>query len=65
MKYLNSYKSKWNWNLLGKIPDLNNNRDIISIFKDNWDWKYLSEFGGFLLPKKQDKDDYLLTILSK
>ena len=64
LKYLKSYSSNWNWNKISRISDLNNNRDIVSIFQEKWDWKYLSEFGAFLLPKKRDNFDYLLTLLS-
>jgi len=61
--YLTTYYSKWNWGDLSKISDLNYNREIIFTFRELWDWNYLSEFGGFLLQKKKDTDDYLKNLL--
>ena len=64
LKYLTTFQNHWDWNVLSKNSNLNYNREIINRFQNKWDWQYLSEYGGFLIRKKKDKDDYLLELLS-
>ncbi len=64
-KYLLSFRDNWNWNKLSLIADINFNRKIILEFKDqDWDWQYISEFGGLLKKTKKDDEDYLKNLLS-
>ncbi len=63
LKYLNVYQNFWDWKVLTQNSHLHYNREFIKIFQDKWDWDYLSGKGGFLLQKKRDNENYLLTLL--
>jgi hypothetical protein len=65
-EYLETFKDYWDWQKLSKHSSLNYNRDLLKIFKtQNWDWKYLSEFGGFIIQQKKDSNDYLNKLITK
>jgi hypothetical protein len=65
-KYLIDFKWYWDWSVLSQIPDLHWDRALILQFRDvRWDWKYLSEFGTFLLKKEREGEDYLLGLLKR
>lgn len=56
-KYLLRFSGYWDWKVLSRIKDLTYNGAIIEKFKEeDWDWQYLSEFGGFLKNPKKDED---------
>lgn len=63
LKYLRAFKDNWNWAKLTQNSNLHHNREFIRIFQDKWDWEYLSEFGGFLIQKKRDEENFLSTLL--
>lgn len=64
LKYLKTFNDFWNWNILTRNSNLHYNREIIKLFLSKWDWIFLSEFGGFLIKKKKDKENYLTELLS-
>lgn len=62
--YLSQFRNYWDWQVLSRNEDLTHNGAIIEKFEDeNWDWGYLSEFGGFL--KRPKKNQYLLDVLEQ
>ena len=65
LKYLSDFQDLWDWNILTMNSNLHYNREFIEIFERKWDWKYLSEYGGLLIRKKKDEDNYLLDIITK
>lgn len=65
-KYLDVFRNEWNWKKISLIQDINFSRKIVLKFIDkDWDWQYLSEFGGLLKETKRDNKDYLIDLLSK
>lgn len=57
-RYLQQFEDYWNWQILSKNGNINYNRLILQKYKtENWDWDYLTEFGGFLTKQKRDKDN--------
>lgn len=63
-QYLARFKDYWDWQVLSENRNINNTRNIVKKYKDeNWNWEYLSEFGGFLTKLKKDNDDYLNQII--
>jgi hypothetical protein len=63
LKYLKAFQNFWDWKVLTQNSNLHYNREFIKIFQDKWNWEYLSEKGGFILQKKRDNENYLLTLL--
>ena len=57
-RYLQQFEDYWNWQVLSKNGSINYNRLLLQKYKtENWDWDYLSEFGGFLTKQKRDKEN--------
>ncbi len=57
-RYLQQFEDYWNWQVLSKNGSINYNRLLLQKYKTkNWDWGYLTEFGGFLTKQKRDKDN--------
>lgn len=55
-KYLGRFKEYWDWKVLSKNNNLTYKKDFIKRYNDaDWDWEYLSEFGGFLKQPKNCK----------
>ncbi len=55
-RYLQQFEDYWNWQVLSKNGSINYNRLLLQKYKtENWDWGYLTEFGGFLTKQKRDK----------
>lgn len=60
-KYLTKFANDWNWTILSKNQYINSNLFIVSKHKrEKWDWKHLSEFGGFLTKPNKNKEKYLV-----
>lgn len=65
-RYLQKFKNNWDWKVLSQNRNINYNRLLLQKYKrKNWDWDYLTEFGGFLLQQKRDKEKYLEQILKQ
>lgn len=57
-RYLQQFEVYWNWQVLSQNKNINYNRLLLQKYKnENWDWDYLSEFGGFLTEQKRDKSN--------
>jgi hypothetical protein len=64
--YLQKFADKWDWRVLSKNRNINYNRNLLKKFRnENWNWEYLSEFGGFLTKQKKDSDNYLEQIVKQ
>jgi len=62
--YLQKFEDYWNWQVLSKNDNINYNRFFLQKYRsENWDWEYLTEFGGFLTKQKRDKDNYLEQVI--
>ena len=57
LKYLKTFNNYWNWNKLTQNQNLHYNREFIKIFRNKLNWDYLTEFGGFLIKQKRDKEN--------
>lgn len=58
--YLHTFEDYWDWQVLSKNDNINYNRFFLQKYRsENWDWEYLTEFGGFLTKQKRDKENYL------
>lgn len=56
-RYLHQFEDYWDWQVLSKNKNINYNRLLLTKYRnENWDWDYLSEFGGFLTAQKRDKN---------
>lgn len=65
-KYLQTFDDNWDWQVLSKNDNINYNRFFLQKYKfENWDWVYLTEFGGFLTKQKRDKNNYLEQVIRK
>jgi hypothetical protein len=65
-RYLQKFDNNWNWKVLSQNRNINYNRLLLQKYKsENWDWDYLTEFGGFLLQQKRDNEKYLEQILKQ
>jgi len=59
-RYLQQFENNWNWQVLSRNRNINFNRLLLQKYKtENWDWDYLTEFGGFLTKSKKDNEKYL------
>lgn len=57
-RYLQQFEDNWNWQVLSRNRSINYNRLLLQKYKtENWDWEYLTEFGGFLTEQKRDKSN--------
>lgn len=57
-RYLRQFRNSWNWQILSQNRNINHNRHLLQKYKiENWDWDYLTEFGGFLTEQKKDKNN--------
>jgi hypothetical protein len=57
-RYLQQFEEYWNWQVLSKNGSINYNRLLLQKYKtENWDWDYLTEFGGFLTKQKREKEN--------
>ncbi len=57
-RYLQQFEDYWNWQVLSQNKNINYNRLLLQKYKnEDWDWDYLSEFGGFLTEQKRDKSN--------
>lgn len=55
-RYLQQFKNNWDWQNLSRNRNINYNRSLLQKYKtENWDWNYLTEFGGFLIEQKRDR----------
>lgn len=55
-RYLQQFEDFWDWKILSRNNNINYNRLILTKYRnENWDWDYLSEFGGFLTEQKRDR----------
>ncbi|WP_152378326.1 hypothetical protein [Flavobacterium haoranii] len=55
-RYLQKFKNNWDWQNLSRNRNINYNRSLLKKYKtENWDWNYLTEFGGFLIEQKRDR----------
>lgn len=62
--YLQIFKDVWDWQELSKNENINYKRFFLQKYRsENWDWEYLTEFGGFLTKQKRDKDNYLNQVI--
>jgi len=62
--YLQTFEDYWDWQVLSKNDNINYNRFFLQKYRsENWDWEYLTEFGGFLTKQKRDKENYLEKII--
>ncbi|GAB2540984.1 DarT ssDNA thymidine ADP-ribosyltransferase family protein [Rufibacter soli] len=53
-RYLETYRSKWDWSILSRHKHLTKNTKFISKFRDEpWDWDFISEFGGLFRAKEE------------
>lgn len=58
--YLHTFEDYWDWQVLSKNDNINYNRFFLQKYRsENWDWEYLTKFGGFLTKQKRDKENYL------
>lgn len=65
-RYLQKFDNNWDWKVLSQNRNINYNRLLLQKYKgENWDWDYLTEFGGFLLQQKRDNEKYLEQILKQ
>ena len=65
-RYLQKFDNNWDWKVLSQNRIINYNRLLLQKYKgENWDWDYLTEFGGFLLQQKRDNEEYLVKILKQ
>ena len=65
-RYLQKFDNNWDWKVLSQNRNINYNRLLLQKYKgENWDWEYLTEFGGFLLQQKRDNEKYLEQILKQ
>jgi hypothetical protein len=65
-RYLQKFDNNWDWKVLSKNRNINYNRLLLQKYKgENWDWDYLTEFGGFLLQQKRDNEKYLEQVLKQ
>lgn len=65
-QYLQKFEGKWDWQILSKNRNINYSRNLLKKFRnENWNWEYLSEFGGFLTKQKKDRDNYLEQIVKQ
>ncbi|RFS26372.1 DUF4433 domain-containing protein [Chitinophaga silvatica] len=65
-RYLNQFEDYWDWQVLSRNRHINYNRIILQKYKtENWDWDYLTEYGGFLTEQKRDNNnkEYLEKVL--
>lgn len=59
-QYLLKFENFWDWQVLSRNRNINYNRILLIKYRtNNWDWEYLTEFGGFLTKQKRDNDKYL------
>lgn len=62
--YLQKFKDYWDWQVLSKNGNINYNRFFLQKYRSqNWDWEFLTEFGGFLTKQKRDKENYLEQVI--
>ena len=62
--YLQTFEDNWDWQILSKNENINYKRFFLQKYRsENLDWKYLTEFGGFLTKQKRDKDNYLQQVI--
>lgn len=55
-RYLQRFIEYWDWQALSQNKNINHNRSLLKKYKGaNWDWQYLTEFGGFLTAQKKDR----------
>ena len=65
-QYLQKFEGKWDWQILSKNRNINYNRNLLKNFRyKNWNWEYLTEFGGFLTKQKKDTDNYLEQVVKQ
>lgn len=67
-RYLRQFENSWNWQVLSRNRNINYNRLLLQKYKtENWDWDYLTEFGGFLTEQKKDKSNknYLVEVVQQ
>lgn len=67
-RYLRQFENSWNWQVLSQNRNINYNRLLLQKYKtENWDWDYLTEFGGFLTEQKKDKSNkkYLAEVIQQ
>jgi len=64
--YFQTFKEYWDWQVLSKNRNINYDRLLLTKYRhQDWDWDYLTEFGGFLRQQKRDSDDYLEKLVLK
>lgn len=64
--YLQEFEDDWDWRVLSKNDNINYNRFFLQRYRSkNWDWDYLTEFGGFLTKQKRDEENYLRQIIQQ
>lgn len=62
--YLQKFEDYWDWQELSKNENINYKRFFLQKYRfKNWDWDYLTEFGGFLTKQKRDRENYLDQII--
>jgi hypothetical protein len=62
--YLQIFEDVWDWQELSKNESINYKRFFLQKYRSvNWDWEYLTEFGGFLTKQKKDKDNHLNQVI--
>ncbi len=67
-RYLLQFANSWNWQVLSQNRNINYNRLLLQKYRtENWDWDYLTEFGGFLTEQKKDKSNknYLAEVIQQ
>ena len=67
-RYLQQFENNWNWQILSRNRNINYNRLLLQKYKtENWDWDYLTEFGGFITEQKRDKsnENYLKVVVNQ
>lgn len=66
--YLQTFEDNWDWQVLSRNNDINYNRFFLQKYRsENWNWDYLTEFGGFLTEQKRDKNkkNYLEEVVNQ
>jgi hypothetical protein len=64
--YLARFAGNWDWKVLSQNQNLTYNRRLLELFQDkDWDWEFLSEFGGFLKKQNRDPSNYLQQVLEQ
>lgn len=65
-RYLHHFKDNWDWIVLSQNKNINYSRNLLQNYKnENWDWDYLTEYGGFLKQLKKDGENYLEHVVKK